>query len=192
MVDKIKKRQIIGAICTLIVSSCLLSAPTAQAEPFKQTASGWLNRTDVDVDDNGHTLSYLDAFGRGTFGKSKSRHVGEVGDFDFEFCALSPPSIVIIRLPILARSSIIRFESGEMLFAVLDPSAPPSSLCFDVNSRTSTSETPMVITGGTGKFSGATGTLLISQKSTAVLEEAGLPVHIAVTQVIEGEIFRSH
>ena len=51
-----------------------------------------------------------------------------------------------------------------------------------------TSEAHLVITGGTGKFAGATGTLLIKQKSTVVLEEAEFPVHIAITQETTGEI----
>ena len=194
MVDKIKNRQIIGTICTLIVSSCLLSAPMAQADHFQRTASGWLNGTDVDVDDNGNTLSVLNTFGTGTFGKSASNQVVELGDFDFDFCAFDFPTIIIIRLPILARSSIIRFESGDLLFSVMEPFDPTSInfLCFDVNSGAGTAEIPMVITGGTGKFAGATGTLLVRQNSTVVLEEDEFPVHIAITEVIDGEIFRSH
>ncbi len=195
MVDKIRKQQIIGTICTLIVSSCLLSAPMAQAGPFQRTASGWLNSTDVDVDVNGNTLAVLNTFGTGTFGKSASNQVTELGAFNMEFCVFDPMNdIFIIRLPILARSSIIRFESGDLLFSVMEPFDPTSInfLCFDVNSGAGTAEIPMVITGGTGKFAGATGTLLISQNSTVVLEEDEFPVHIAITEVIDGEIFLSH
>jgi len=49
-------------------------------------------------------------------------------------------------------------------------------------------EIHLVISGGTGKFDGATGELLVTGNSTPVLTEAGLPVHIAVTQVTKGEV----
>ena len=167
----------------------------AQADPFQRTASVWLNRTDVDVDGNGNTLSVLNTFGTGTFGKSASNQVVELGGFTGDFCVFDPINdIFIIGLPILARSSIIRFKSGDLLFSVMEPFDPTSInfLCFDFISRTGTAEIPMVITGGTGKFAGATGTLLVSQNSTTVLEEADLPVHIAITQVIEGDIVLIH
>ena len=188
MVDKIKNRQIIGAICTLIVSSCLLSAPMAQADPFQRTASGWRNRTDVDLDMDGNTLTVLDTSGVGTFGKSTSNQVSETGDFTGETCTVSP---LTFRFQILTRSSIIRFENGDLLFSVLDTSdSSINFLCFEVSSRTSTGETHMVITGGTGKFAGATGTLLISQNGTVVLPQVSVPaIHVAVTQVTTGDIF---
>ena len=193
MVDKIKNRQIIGAICTLIVSSCLLSAPMAQADPFQRTASGWRNRTDVDLDMDGNTLTVLDTSGVGTFGKSTSNQVSETGAFTGT-CASSSSSNLILRFLILSRSSIIRFESGDLLFSVLDTSDPPINfLCFEPSSRTSTGETHMVITGGTGKFAGATGTLLISQNSAIVLPQVSVPaIHVAVTQVTTGDIVLIH
>ena len=62
MLAKIENRGILGVICTLVMLVSLLSA-AAQAEPFKRTASGWLNRTEVDVNGNGSPLSLLTTFG---------------------------------------------------------------------------------------------------------------------------------
>jgi len=188
MKEKIEVRQIIGVFCAVIVSGYLLGAAEAQAEPFKQTASGWLNRTAFDVDANGNPLSVVNTFGKGTFGKSTSNEVGENGPFAGEFCEFFPPEVVIVRIPMIARSIITRYTNGDMLFASLATDTP-SSLCVDVNSRTVTSEIHWVITGGTGMFAGATGMLKTTRgDSTTVLREAGFPVHVAITRATEGEI----
>jgi hypothetical protein len=188
---KIQNQIVLGVICALVMSASLLSATAAQAKPFKRTATGWLNLTNVDIDGNGLTLASITTFGKGTFGRSESNEMGERGDFvpPGEFCSFFPPDEIIVRLPLVSRSSIIRYPNGDLLFSTLATDGPPSSLCVDVNSPNNTSEVHLVITGGTGKFVGATGTLLIKQKSTAVLVEAGLPVHLAITQETTGEIF---
>ena len=188
MVEVLKERQVVFIICAIIVSSCLLLASTAMAEPFERTASGWLNRTDFDVDANGSPLSIVNLSGKGTFGKSTSNDVSETGPFAFEFCDFFPQDVVVVRIPIIARSTIIRFSNGDLLYASLATDGPPSSLCVDTNSESNTSEVHLVITGGTGKFAGATGTLLVTASSTTVLREAGFPVHVAITRVTEGEI----
>lgn len=189
MVAVLKEKQIVFIICAVILSSCLLLAPTAKAEPFEQTASGWLNRTDFDVDANGSPLSVLTMSGTGRFGKFTSNEVGENGPFAGEFCEFFPPDVIIVRIPMIARSIITRFADGDMLFASLATDGPTSGLCLDVNTQTVTAEIHWVITGGTGRFAGATGTLLTTGTSTTVLREAGFPVHVAIRRVTEGEIF---
>ena len=189
MLAKIERTITLGVICTLVLSGSLLSATAAHAKPFKQTTSGWLNRTEVDVDDNGSPLTLLTTFGKGTFGQSANNEVSETGPFAGDFCAFSFPDVIIVRLPIIARSRIMRFANGDLLYATLATDGPASSLCVDVNSPMNTSEVHLVITGGTGKFDGAMGTLLLKASSTTVLREADFPVHVAITQVIEGEIF---
>jgi hypothetical protein len=173
----------------MFMCASLLSAGAAQAETFKRTASGWLNQTEVDIDGNGVRLNSLTAFGKGTFGQSASNDVGETGPFAGEFCEFFPPDIVVIRLPIISRSSIIRFANGDLLYATLATGGLPSSLCLDVRNGTRTVKIHMVVSGGTGKFDGATGELLVTGNSTPVLTEAGLPAHVAVTQTTEGEVY---
>jgi hypothetical protein len=73
----------------------------------------------------------------------------------------------------------MRFANGDLLFATLATDGAQSSLCVDVNSPKNESEVHLVITGGTGKFAGATGTLLMKVESTVVLREADFPVHVA-------------
>ena len=184
----IRRPVILGAIRTFFVCASLLSAGVVQAESFERTASGWLNQTEVDMNGNGIPINSLTVFGKGTFGKSASNDVGETGPFAGDFCEFFPPDIVVIRLPIISRSSIIRFASGDLLFATLATDGLPSSLCIDVRNGTRTVEIHMVISGGTGKFDGATGELLVTGNSTPVLTEAGLPVHIAVTQNTNCEV----
>jgi len=98
MLVTIRKHTVMGAFCTLIVVASLLSSGLAQAESFKRTASGWLNRTEVDIDGNGVRLNSLTTFGKGTFGKSASNDVGETGPFAGKFCEFFPPDVVVIRL----------------------------------------------------------------------------------------------
>lgn len=189
MIKKTQERPATGVIGKLLMLSCLLFAVTAQAEHFKRTASGWLNQTEVDANGNGIPLNSLTAFGKGTFGQSASNDVGETGSFTGEFCEFFPPDVVIIRLPIISRSSIIRFANGDLLYATLATDGPGSSTCIDVRNGTRTVEIHMLISGGTGKFEGATGRFLVTGKSTPVLTEAGFPVHVAVTSVTEGEVY---
>jgi len=189
MIKTTKERPTTGVIGMLLMLSCLLFAVTAQAEHFKRTASGWLNQTEVDTNGNGIPLNSLTAFGKGTFGKSASNDVGETGSFAGEFCEFFPPDVVIIRLPIISRSSIIRFANGDLLYATLATDGPGSSLCIDVRNEMRTVEIHMLISGGTGKFEGATGRLLVTGNSTPVSTEAGFPVHVAVTSVTQGEIY---
>jgi hypothetical protein len=82
----------------------------------------------------------------------------------------------------------MRFANGDLLFATLATDGAQSSLCVDVNSPKNESEVHLVITGGTGKFAGATGTLLMKVESTVVLREADFPVHVAITQETTGDI----
>jgi hypothetical protein len=185
---KIQRGIVLCFICALVMSGSLLSATAAQAKPFKRTASGWLTRTGVDIDGNGLSLSSITTFGKGTFGQSASNEVSEIGTFAGEFCEFFPPDIVILRLPIISRSSIMRFANGDLLFATLATDGAQSSLCVDVNSPKNESEVHLVITGGTGKFAGATGTLLMKVESTVVLREADFPVHVAITQETTGDI----
>ncbi len=193
MVEKIKERRIIGVICTLLVSSCLLSAPTAHADSFKRTASGWINPTNVDPNGNGSPISIITTYGKGKFSTSVSNSTTEVAGFEFQFCSFSPPFIIVVKLPLLARSTVTRFANGDLLFATLD--LDPlliSQLCVDVMNGTTASEVHMVITGGTGKFAGATGTLLIKTNGTQLHFENDLNIHSGVTEITEGEIFLSH
>jgi hypothetical protein len=122
--EKVIKRQIVGVICTLLVSACLVPASTANAESFKRTASGWINRTDVDPNGNGSEISIITTYGRGKFGTSVSNSTTEVEGFQTQrlFCSFDPQNnIVVVRLPLLARSTVTRFSNGDLLFAELDP-----------------------------------------------------------------------
>ena len=196
MVEKIKKRQIVGVICALLVSSCLLLNPTAHAESFMRTASGWINPTNVDPNGNGSRISIITTYGKGKFGTSVSNSTTEVEQFDPtqpRFCSFSFPLIIVVELPLLARSTVTRFANGDLLFATLDLDPSLSSrLCVDVLNHTTASEVHMVISGGTGKFAGATGTLLITTNGTQLHFEDDLNIHSGVTEITEGEIFFSH
>ncbi len=193
MVEKIKERRFIRVICALLVSSCLLLAPTAHADSFKRTASGWVNPTNVDPNDNGSRISIITTYGKGKFGTSVSNSTVEVERFDptnLMFCSLSPN---ILKLPLLARSTVTRFANGDLLFATLDLDPfLDSNLCVDFANDTIASEVHMVVTGGTGKFAGATGTLLIKSNATQLHFEGGLNIHSGITEITEGEIFLSH
>jgi len=195
MLVKIRKRTILSVICTLVLSASLLSAGAAQADPFERTASGWINPTNVDVNGNGRTISVITTYGKGAFGTSVSNSTTEVNDPDptQRFCSPPSPTNVVIRLPLLARSTVTRFHNGDLLFATLDLDPLVSSaLCVDISNQTTLSEVHMVITGGTGKFAGATGTLLITTNGTQLHFEDGLNVHSGITEFTEGEIFLNH
>ena len=186
MVERIEIRKIVGVICTILASTSLLFTAAAQAEPFKLTSSGWGNMTEVDGNGNGNPIFVLTTFGTGTFGKSVSNVTNELGFVGF--CSLDPP---IVRLNTLASSTIWRFADGSLLFATLATEGPISFLCADLATGMNVGELHAEITGGTGKFAGATGTLMISSNAEVLHVEGAAVIQIAITEIIEGEIFLS-
>lgn len=196
MVEKIKEGQSFGIICAFLVSSCLLIVPAAHADTFDRNASGWINQTNVDINGNGSRIAIITSYGKGKFGASVSNSTTEVEGFQTQrlFCSFDPANnIVVVRLPLLARSTVTRFANGDLLFASLnlDPLLS-SSLCIDTRNHTTVSEVHMVITGGTGNFAGATGTLMITTNGTQLHFEGGVSVHSGITEVTEGEIFLNY
>ena len=180
-------RKIVGVICTILAAASLLFTAAAQAEPFKLTGSGWANSTELDGNGNGFRISIITTFGTGTFGKSVSNATTETGGV-IGLCSLdNEPSI--FRLEILARTSVTRFASGALLYTTLATGGQLSSICFDPANQTLAGEIHMEITGGTGLFAGATGTLLRTTNAEVLLSEGGRVVQVAGTVSTEGEIF---
>lgn len=176
-------RKIVGVICTILAAASLLFTAAAQAEPFKLTGSGWANLTELDGNGNGFRISIITSFGTGTFGKSVSNTTNESG----ELIGLCSPSI--FRLKILARTRVTRFASGDLLYTTLATGGQLSSHCFDPENQTLAGEIHMEITGGTGRFAGATGTLLITTNADVLHSEGSQVVQVAGTESIVGEIF---
>jgi len=193
MIEKIKERQIVGIICTFLVSSCLVLVSTAHADSFKRTASGWINPVVADINGELSRISVITTHGTGKFGQSISNSMTELGIFAGEFCSFAPPEVVVIRLPLVARTNVTRFANGDLLFATLD--LDPflnSSLCIDIRNRTTVSEVHMVITGGTGKFAGAAGTLSITTNGTQLLFKDDVILQSGLTEITEGEVFLNY
>ena len=188
MLERIKIRKIVGVICTILASTSLLFTAAAQAAPFKLTSSGWGNMTEVDGNGNGNPIFVITSFGTGTFGKSVSNAAVESG---FVGLCSDPGEPFVFRFETLASSTVMRFASGDLLFTTLATGGPISGFCFDSVTETSAGEAHLVITGGTGKFAGATGTLLITSNAKALLFEGPLLVQFSITNIVEGEIFLS-
>jgi hypothetical protein len=168
-----------------LASGFLLSALAAEAEPFKRKASGWLNALDV-----GDTpFSIVTSIGEGTFGKSTSNTMTQTGEWFGSFCVLDPANdVIIVELPILINSTVFRFANGDLLYTALTP-LPPSRLCVDTWRPALTAEIYLDITGGTGKFEGATGSLFLRRNAKALIQQGDKWVHAGGTETIEGEIF---
>ena len=193
MIEKIKERQIAGVICTLLVSSCLVLASTAQADSFKRKASGWINPVVADINGELSRVSVITTHGNGKFGESVSNSMTELGAFTGEFCSFAPPEIIVIRLPLVARTNVTRFANGDLLFSTLDlDPILNSSLCIDIKNRTTVSEVHMVIAGGTGKFAGATGTLIITTSGTQLPFKDDAFLQSGLTEITEGDVFLNH
>jgi hypothetical protein len=122
--------------------------------------------SDYDSDGVPNSVSANEATGVATvLGRFSSRSFGE-GRFDGEFC-----SDTEVKLSWVADTAVYTAANGDLLYAVFTGN-PESQLCFDFLENTFRATVHLTISGGTGRFEGATGQLVVS--STGVLAASGL------------------
>ena len=93
-----------------------------------------------------------------------------------------------LNIPVLAAAGVLRFEDGSLLTVVLEETG---GLCIvpPVAHLTETYQ----ITGGTGRFKGATGSLTLSATLNVVFFSAsGQPLLLTSTGTLEGTVDAAH
>ena len=137
-------------LTSLFCASLILSA-AAQADGIKlnQRYSGNGLPTMVDTNGDGRTAAHGNFYVRGAPGRATVDSFNEFTDFAPYFvdgCDL--------RAGLVAQTYVETFEDGSMLFY----QATNGFLCLNLSTLVIDSEISGIITGGTGRFAGASGT----------------------------------
>jgi hypothetical protein len=88
--------------------------------------------------------------------------------------------------PVDAGAAVFRFQDGSLLYAQLTPGG---SDCIDFVAGHAICVRNLQITGGTGRFKGASGALALTETVVPVLADiSGMPIFFAATGVVKGTI----
>ena len=133
-----------GALLLLVAT--LLIAPRAEA---KSSFSGSAVANEIDVDDDGMTGDTLTFRSRGRFGNALSQAHNELAPWDMmTFCGATS-----VLLFYTVSTQVTTYANGDQLYQSLNN----GTLCLDFEDSSFTFEITLDVTGGTGKFQGATG-----------------------------------
>ncbi len=167
-------------------------AAMAEARPYKDrpyemTFSGWGVATEIDQDGDGSTATSNTYDGKGTFGKSTTNNQVETGSF-IGLCGDG-----ILKFGYTAFTAVTRYRNGDLIFPELDTKTANSSiLCFDLSNLTYTATIKAVISGGTGRFKGATGWVIGTLAGGRLAGDGARITHAFFTGSQKGEIVLAH
>lgn len=134
-----------GALLLLVAT--LLIAPRAEAQ---SRFSGSAVANEIDVDDDGMAGDTVTFQSRGPFGDARGQAHNELAPWDMmTFCG--PTSVLLVYT---VSTQVTTYANGDQLYQSLNN----GSLCLNIDGSGSfTFEITLDVTGGTGKFQGATG-----------------------------------
>ena len=149
----------------------LLSASPALAQQIKGTFTGSYFPVLSDYDGDGipNSVTASEMSGVATvFGRFSSRSFG-ASEFRGEYCSETE-----VKLNWVDDTAVYTAANGDVLYALFapEPGEPESRLCFSFLDSTFQATVHLKISGGTGRFAGATGQLIVA--STGVLAPSGL------------------
>ena len=171
-------------ICAGLILALLSAGVASAAEPLRGTFSGSSAVSSFDVDGDGLPGFTGAVGGRGTFGPWTGTTVSETGDVT----GLCGPTSIVLEYH--TWSTVQRFRNGDLIYYALEADET-SSLCFDFVSGDFTFEIYAAITGGTGRFLGANGQIVLTGTGKSLLVDvAGNGVHSGVSGKFTGEISR--
>ena len=154
----------------------------AQHRPVKMTFSGSMVRTALNLQPDSVTDEELLA-GSGTLGSFTLRKLRTDGP--------SRPSATCSgtdhdNIAVVAGAGVFRFEEDGSLLTVV---ITGGDLCIDFTAAVGHLTETYQITGGTGRFKGASGTLKLTASLSPVLADASGPVFLTTTGKLEGRVF---
>lgn len=146
----------------------------AQQRPVRMTFSGSMVATTINFAPNTVT-DEEQLTGIGSLGAFTFRKLRVDGEAPVPSAACSGAAMV--NIPVLAGGGVFRFQDGSLLTVNIPQ---PGSLCIDFAVLVGKLSETYQITGGTGRFKGATGTLKLTGTVTPVLGNSSnnrLPTH---------------
>jgi hypothetical protein len=160
-----------------LMLSCVIALGSSKADAgklsLKGSFSGTFVNTQTDTDADGVKASLNSVVAKGTLGSSTIQGVNE---YVFSGPATCPngnagDGFTLLRSlnPAAPANFVQRFEStGDLLFS----EETSGTLCFDPDASIEFFSTTTKITGGTGRFEGATGTGEVSGTAKTLFEDA--------------------
>ena len=168
-----------------LVLNLAVAAIYAQQTPVNMTFSGTLEPSTINLQPGTHT-DEENVAGNGTLGPFTYR--GLFADPDSPPLSSTCPGPTHLYFPTVAGGGVFRFQNGSLLTVSITEGA----LCIDfsvpvpVGHLTATYQ----ITGGTGRFKSATGTLTLTASLHAVLySDSNAAVLLTSTGEFEGTVF---
>ena len=160
-----------------LMLSCVIVLGSGKAEagkiPLKGSFSGTFVATQTDTNGDGQKAAFASVGTKGTLGSGTIQGVNEFvfsgpatcpnGNAGFEFTLLRP------LLPAAPAQFVQRIDStGDLIFS----EQTSNTLCFDPVTLIQFASGTSNITGGTGRFEGATGTVEFEATAKTLFEDA--------------------
>jgi hypothetical protein len=156
-----------AGVALLLLVAALLIAPRAEAQGrFWGTSVA----DEIDADNDGNTGSTQTSRYRGPFGNAQTQAHTELALWDeVSFCG---PTSVLLVYRVFA--SVATYANGDQLYTDLSD----GTACVNFVDGSFTAEINTDVTGGTGKFEGATGWSTLSASGQTVLTDLGVPMQV--------------
>ena len=155
----------------------------AQQKPVNMTFSGTNETSTINLQPGTHT-DEENVAGNGTLGPFTYR--GLFADADSPPLSSTCPGPTHLYFPTVAGGGVFRFQDGSLLTVRLTQ----GSFCIDFTAGVAHATATYQITGGTGRFNGASGTLTKTATLLPVLFNASnSAVLVADTGKFEGTVF---
>jgi len=155
----------------------------AQQKPVNMTFSGTLEPSTINLQPGTHT-DEENVAGNGTLGPFTYR--GLFADPDSPPLSSTCPGPTHLYFPTVAGGGVFRFQDGSLLTVRLTQ----GSFCIDFTAGVAHATATYQITGGTGRFNGASGTLTKTATLLPVLFNASnSAVLVTDTGKFEGTVF---
>lgn len=182
-----KTKTITGTLFLVAVMFSLgVASVYAQHEPVKMTFSGNGAPSTINLQYPGTTTSEENVDGNGTLGWFTFRNVTATAAAPSPQPPITCSGPTQLYFPRMAGAGIFRFQDGSLLTVELTQ----GSDCIDLVAQEGNCTLTLKITGGTGRFNNASGTLTYTETAKPVLADFfHNPVYFTETGKISGTVF---
>jgi len=170
------------AIAVLLLALAV-TAVSAQQTTVKMKFSGTAANSVINLQQPDSSMDEDNFAGNGALGSFTARNVRSLPNSPTPSSTCSGPTL--LHFTETLGGSVIRFEDNSLLYLAL----AQGSDCIDLSSGTADCVLTFQVTGGTGRFKNASGTLTMTETALPVLSDfTGNPVFYAATGEFTGTI----
>lgn len=171
-------------MASMALMLCLGAASAyGQEKPVKMTFSGTAAASIVNLQPTTSSSDEDNFAGDGTLGSFTVRNIRSLPNSPTTSSTCSGSNL--LHFTETDGGSVVRFQDGSLLFLHLTE----GSDCIDISTGEAHCVLTFQVTGGTGHFKNASGTLTMTETALTVLsDDTGNPVFFAATGVITGTV----